>query len=384
MYLNGKHTDNLEIEDVIRLIENEVAENRILDYKRELKIKDREEKKEFLSDISSFANTSGGIIIFGIEELKDSKNQNTGIPKQIFGLEIDNIDKTILQIEDIVSNNIEPKIFGLAIKFLEYNDKYILIIGINKGLGLPHMVTYNSSNKFYRRKNTGKELLDVYELYNLFTTNLSLYETANELRNDRIETVRNNMFIPGIEIRHSFFLHIIPLGYLNSPNLIDISKLETRNMLIEKLKPIHSMGYNYRYNLEGFMTYPAGPIYSYTQFFRQGMIEWYTTTLAKDNGNNVIFDGKQIEAVVIDKIESTFSLFDYLKIDPPYAVYITLFDINNTRISVSTRYTQYSDPISQSKMILPPAVFNTIGTNIYETMKPIFDIFWQMAGFNES
>jgi predicted HTH transcriptional regulator len=44
------------------------SENKTLDYKRDLPGQSEGEKKEFLYDASSFANTLGGDIVFGVEE----------------------------------------------------------------------------------------------------------------------------------------------------------------------------------------------------------------------------------------------------------------------------------------------------------------------------
>ena len=43
------------------LIDDKVEERKDLDYKRDLPERNDEKKREFLSDISSFANTVGGI-----------------------------------------------------------------------------------------------------------------------------------------------------------------------------------------------------------------------------------------------------------------------------------------------------------------------------------
>ena len=48
------------------LITDKIEESRTLEYKEELPIGTDNEKKEFLADVSSFANALGGDIIYGI------------------------------------------------------------------------------------------------------------------------------------------------------------------------------------------------------------------------------------------------------------------------------------------------------------------------------
>ena len=70
-------------------------------------------------------NTEGGCLIFGIEEKKDSNNQNTGIPNKITGIQIGNNDKLVQALEDIVKNNTEPSISNLHIKIIEIESLFL-------------------------------------------------------------------------------------------------------------------------------------------------------------------------------------------------------------------------------------------------------------------
>ena len=80
MLLNGKSLDKITESDLQELIDNGVAEGKTLDYKEKLSGNSDAEKKEFLYDVSSFANASGGNLIFGITEDK-------GIAIKIDGIE---------------------------------------------------------------------------------------------------------------------------------------------------------------------------------------------------------------------------------------------------------------------------------------------------------
>ena len=58
--------DEYRIEDIEQLIENEVEENIHLDYKSEGALEKSEKKRnEIIKDVSAFANSDGGIIIYG-------------------------------------------------------------------------------------------------------------------------------------------------------------------------------------------------------------------------------------------------------------------------------------------------------------------------------
>ena len=61
-----KPLEQIAADHLPALITNAVSEGRTIDYKRELPGNSDGDKKEFLADVSSFANTSGGDLVFGM------------------------------------------------------------------------------------------------------------------------------------------------------------------------------------------------------------------------------------------------------------------------------------------------------------------------------
>lgn len=68
----NKKLEDIKPEDLQNLIVNGVSESKTIEYKSELPLNTGDAKKEFLADVSSFANTSGGdIIISTAKEIGD-------------------------------------------------------------------------------------------------------------------------------------------------------------------------------------------------------------------------------------------------------------------------------------------------------------------------
>ncbi len=103
MVFNNKPLATIEERDLQRLIDNQVREGRAIDYKRTLPGGKDLEKKEFLADVSSFANASGGYLIFGMDEAE-------GVATEIKGLADINVDKEILRLNSILESGLEPRI----------------------------------------------------------------------------------------------------------------------------------------------------------------------------------------------------------------------------------------------------------------------------------
>lgn len=64
----NKHLDEISLDDLKQLRNNVVSEGKTIEYKQQLPTNSDGDRKEFLADISSFANASGGDLIFGITE----------------------------------------------------------------------------------------------------------------------------------------------------------------------------------------------------------------------------------------------------------------------------------------------------------------------------
>ena len=83
-------------ENIINLLkENQINEYKTIEYKSQLPEFTDKGTKEYLADVSSFANASGGYIAYGITEEK-------GIPVEIKGIEIEDADALILKLENII------------------------------------------------------------------------------------------------------------------------------------------------------------------------------------------------------------------------------------------------------------------------------------------
>ena len=95
MLIHGKVFSELNEEDLKSLIDDQVSEGKFIEYKQALPGTSDSDKKEFLADISSFSNTTGGYIFFGISE-------ENGFPREVLGLKGIDQDAQILRLENLL------------------------------------------------------------------------------------------------------------------------------------------------------------------------------------------------------------------------------------------------------------------------------------------
>ena len=241
MILN-KDLESIKEEDLQALINN-IPEGKTIEYKEFLNVRTDSEKKELLADVSSFANAAGGYLIFGMGAEK-------GIASDLHGLDIQNLDKEILRLENVIRDGLEPRIPGVIIQDIPLkNSNVVILIYIPRSWALPHRVSFKGSSRFYSRNSKGKYLLDVTELRNLF---LFTEKRTEQIRNFRIE--RLSKIVSGetpllLSKAPKIVLHIVPLDAFNPAASIDLSSIKNDPA------PLYAGGWSHRFNFDGYLIY---------------------------------------------------------------------------------------------------------------------------------
>lgn len=143
--------------DLERLIEEQLQESFSLDYKRSdaLSKSDNRKKDELAKDVSAFANSAGGQLIYGIEE-------DGHVPTRIDdGVDVSEITKE--WIEQVLNTTVQPKIDGLRIQQIPLSEgRAAYIITIPQATSrAPHQAR---DKRYYRRYNFESVPMEDYEV----------------------------------------------------------------------------------------------------------------------------------------------------------------------------------------------------------------------------
>jgi hypothetical protein len=385
--LRGKAVGSLTEGDIRALIDNGVAESQVVEYKRELPGSADADKREFLADVSAFANTAGGCILYGVETARDANQQDTGVPTALPGLPGANLDKEKLRLEGMLQDGLSPALRGL-IRFQDLpstNADPVLVMGIPSSYAAPHRVTYQKVNKFWRRSEGGKYEPDVTELKRMFLETSTWSDEAEQFRAERSEKVRKRGLI-NVNLTSSVFIHVLPLGRLNAR--IDLKQYEEK--LRSLLSPPTNKGWGHRWDVDGFMTSTLGKnnlLDTYTQWFRFGGVEGYSADYLRNwegNGKTVpIFQARQLtimlERYVPEAVTAMREIFDH---QAPYAVGVSVHNVRGSYIVVKEN--RLGEPIDQNDIVPPLVVVDESDpVNVRTALRPIVDTLWQSGGFAE-
>ncbi|PVH24722.1 AlbA family DNA-binding domain-containing protein [Sphingobacterium corticibacter] len=242
--------DDYNIDDIKLLIQQEAEESINIDFKSSGSLdKSDNKKKEIGKDISSFANSDGGIIVYGLSE-KDHKAS-----------EIDFVEGNVYTkewLEQVISSKISPRINNLKIYPIRFEgdiSKSVYIVKIPKS----NSVHMNTDKKYYRRYNFESVAMEEYEVSNLYSrvnaTELDLEElevrtknsvkTAQKLTSTRVVlriAIRNTSrslekdYKLEVQVPKTFFRNVIGMTQgdqhkVNSENGMDIYSIPNKSTL---------------------------------------------------------------------------------------------------------------------------------------------------------
>jgi len=336
--------------------------------------------KEFLYDVSSFANASGGDIVYGVKEA-------AGVPTEICGLPLGNADAEILRLESIIQSGLDPRIPGVNSRDVPLSTgKYVIIIRIPKSWAAPHMVKFKQSSKFYSRTSKGKYQLDVAELRAAFVLSESVAERIKNFRASRLANVVSGETPVRIEKPPLMVLHIIPIRAFDPTLGLDLSGLMGGDGA-SWLSPVSSgASYMPRYNFDGLFTYYRGErdAGTYVQVFRNGIIEAVFANIAGHFGDRQL-PSTAIERSLIDALPRYLRAQSHLGAEPPIFVMLSLLGVAGYSLAVPQRF-QFHDanPIDRDALLVPEVLIESFGQTPDQILRPIFDMIWNSVGFHQS
>ena len=182
---------------ILKRIEAGWEENLYVEFKSSESIvnKDEEAKKKLSKHVSAFANSDGGIIVFGICEAENASNggQNPGIAGEIdYGFDPREVSKE--WIEDVLTSRIKPKIEGLKIHSIRvHRGRRILYV-----VEIPSGTTAHQAGDFryYKRHNFKAEPMEDYEIRDIMNRKKHpLLEIGFEISRHSIDSVGISIFL---------------------------------------------------------------------------------------------------------------------------------------------------------------------------------------------
>jgi hypothetical protein len=375
------------------LRENAVAESRTLDYKERLPGDSDDDKRELLGDVTAFANTAGGDVIYGVREKRDAKGP-TGEPEAIVGLPGLNSDKAKLALDNMLRDSIEPRIPGLTVHVVTRDpDPPCLIIRVPKSPLGPHMVSYTGLSRFYGRGTSGRFVLDWGQIREGFVEAHGAQERLGRFRRERVfRLLAGETPIPTAAGPKIIF-HALPLSSVDV--WAGFRTLDTLTQVIDAMAPLDGNPSKWRYNLDGFVVHTVRTDLdrqTYSQCFRDGGLEGFAPLDGDERRRG--FYGHNVEVPVVRALINYQRLWRWLGVVGPMMFALTVSGVRGEKILGRSEQSIDHDVTFDHDVTLLPELVVQDATAAEEgklairaaarLLRPLFDLLWNAGGWQQS
>jgi hypothetical protein len=367
----------IKVEALQSLIVSEIPEGQAIEYKSTINISDDKAKKNLCAEVASFANASGGDIVFGIAEKGGKATALEPLP------DFDG-DKVELQLRQIFNTHIEPAVPGLRFCPVEIaSGESALVLQIPQSWSRPHALLAEIP-QFPVRDGNRKRPLKLRELRDLFGASASIAQRMKQFRAERIASLVAGD-APARLARHTLFvLHVMPQSAFDAPQSIDLRYAMRNDILIW---PMHATGLSKKINFDGVLSYFPGsggrtePVRSYVQVFRDGCIEALTTEIFHTSDGQKLFY-HDYEGQVEEALHSHLILLQGLGVEPPIFVSLALIGAEDYSFALFDRFNiaRPSTPIGRDVLIVPEAPVYAYADTYHDVLQEPFNRIWQTCG----
>lgn len=369
--------DKVSEEHLQHLCEDREQESKTIEFKSELPGSSYDEHKKFLAAITSFANTLGGDLIYGVKA-------PNGVAEEAIGLNGD-LDAAMNRLENLIQTATEPRVTAYIPRLISLlNGNKVLVFRISKSWALPHRVNLGGHDKFYGRNSTGKFELDVPQLRSLFLVSATTADRIRNFRAERVSLILSGQTPITLAPGPKTVLHVVPFNAFSGEHTFDISRIYNTNF--HQLHPLTGSGVSSRHNFDGIVTYSDmgrdSPPPSYLQLFRNGIIESVDTRLIRNHDDQLNIPGTRWEEQLLKAVRQYFDIQANIGVTPPLIVALSLLNVKGAKMFVG--YNPFGmdeeEKIDRDHLLVPEVMAEGFTSEIPALFKPTFDVVWNACG----
>jgi len=332
----------------------------------------------FLRTVSAFANSSGGDVIFGIDDAG-----------ALVGLPLADLPAAQDRLQNMLNNGLEPRHSAVQFHQVDIGGNLgVLVARVPRSLIGPHVVNTEGHWRFYVRTEAVTAEMDIGQLRDAFATSGGYEATISRLRLARIARITEGDTPVEMEPWDGGIaaLHIFALESGSGRRLISLPDIDVQ--FDQRFAPIGGNFRSTKYDLEGYVRsqtqYHGNEFNAYCMLSRFGWIE-SVFGLLPDQGEKK-FPADWVWQIVESIRKYVFVLAD-LGLRPPWVLSLSILNSQGMTIRspIDRFFDGRNDPIRKNELIIPEiTLLDTPGDATFaDSMKPLFDMVWNAFGAAE-
>lgn len=158
--------ESLRMDDINEFISSMQEENLNLDFKtiNNSNLTNNDDKRNLAKVLSGFANSNGGLVIWGVE----AKKNNQGVDCATSFKEVDNLNLFMSRLNEFTGMAVSPIVDGVKHRAIETgNGKGIVITYVPESQSGPHMAKMGE-DRYYKRSGDSFYRLEHFDLEDMF------------------------------------------------------------------------------------------------------------------------------------------------------------------------------------------------------------------------
>ena len=357
------------------LIDAQAEETAYREFKRQIPANGDKSKHEFLADVSAFANSSGGELIYGVEE--DGEGRASAVVPQI-----GNVDQEVLRLQSMLADGIEPRIPGIQFQPMSTAEGFVLILRVPQSWAGPHRVRTNQH--FFTREYGRKRQLDVPEIRALFLRSEKQAQQIRDFRTDRLGKILSGEAPRPLVRGPALVVHFVP-----TQAALGLVQIDPRMYMRERqLRVMGASGWNPMPNADGALAYRTvqkNGTYGYSLMFRNGFFE--TVSVLRVDENSVGWlSSKSYEEEIIKILSFLRGEYEHLGIGTEMTVMLSILGASRVQLGVDRFRFDIDDGQGgfDREMLVLPDILLPSDVPASTALRPLFDVVWQSAGFLRS
>lgn len=376
MALFDKQLQLIVEDDLLLLIEDQVREGYQIEYKQSVAFKDKQDKLDFLASVTSFANSVGGDLLIGVSAV-------SGIPTTINGWEGVDVDVEKQRIENLLRDQVEPRIGFRVHEVRLRNGKAVLVLRVPWSWAQPHMVRMDQTNRFYYRHSAGRDVMNVQQLRAAFALSTKLEEQIAMFRRDRVAAIKAGMDGHLASPQGpTLVVHAVPFESFRSGFTLDLEV--AMKGAAGTLLPLGTGSNLHAYNLEGICCEDEpGSCNAYTQVFRNAAIESTNRGLLVNRTGRRLIPCGAVPRDVLEHVRSVIGFYRALNVPPPAVFMMSIVGVREYEFAVSTEMGvgYYARTVGRDDLLLPEVLIQDFTTAPVDLCRPLFDALYNAAGY---